>query len=572
MKIGPYEILGTLGRGGAGAVFRARGPSGAEVAVKVLLRLDERRRARFERERRLLGTFTAEDGFVPLLDAGSAPEGPYLVMPIVPGGTLRERLERGAFKLEEAVALGRSLAAALARAHGRGVVHRDLKPENVLFTAEGRPLIADLGLGKHFDPDAPGASQSVSLSRTGEARGTVGYMPPEQLEDARRVGPEADVFALGAILYECLAGKPAFSGENVVELLAHVSSGEKEPLASACPRAPGWLVAVVERAVATKASARFADGAALLDALVEERARPRARTRYVLGGGIVLVLSVATLALATLAAGGRPAPATAPDVRGPEPSAPPAVPLTPTKARSTRARAEAGEASAMVELGEALAEGRGVGRDEIEAVSWFRKAALAGEPRGMYRLGIMLEDGRGTANDMAEAALWYEKGAQAGHTNCMNNLGNMLLDGRGLARDEVAGVSWFRKAADAGNTAGMTNLGSAFAEGHGVAQDHVEAVSWYRKAADAGDAWGMSTLGIMYATGQGVARDEVEAVRLFRKAADAGEAVGMKNLAQMYEEGRGVAKDEDEAVRWYRKAAALGRQDAREALRRLGAE
>ncbi|HZU97087.1 MAG TPA: protein kinase, partial [Planctomycetota bacterium] len=154
MKIGGYEVGGVLGRGGMGTVYRARGADGREVALKVLTRTNAERAARFERERRLLGELTLEDGFVPLLDGGDAPEGAFLVMPLVAGGTLRDRLERGPLGLEKTLELGRAVARALARAHARGIVHRDLKPENILYTAEGKPLVADLGLGKHFDKDA----------------------------------------------------------------------------------------------------------------------------------------------------------------------------------------------------------------------------------------------------------------------------------------------------------------------------------------------------------------------------------------------------------------------------------
>src|SRR5581483_5775935 len=128
MRLGPYEVLEEVGRGGAGVVYRARSPERGEVALKVLGRCDPERLERFERERRLLASFTAQDGFVPLLDAGAAEVTPFLVMPFLSGGTLAERLARGPLGVEAARALGERLAAALGRAHARGVVHRDLKP------------------------------------------------------------------------------------------------------------------------------------------------------------------------------------------------------------------------------------------------------------------------------------------------------------------------------------------------------------------------------------------------------------------------------------------------------------
>ncbi len=290
MRLGRYEVLSELGRGGMGVVYRARSDDGREVALKVLARTEPAHLARFEREQRLLSSFQEADGFVPLLDSGSAGGTPYVVMPLVPGGTLRGRLaERGRLTADETAALGRGLGAALGRAHERGVVHRDVKPENILFASDGRPLLADLGLAKHFDRGASGASASVSLSRTGEGRGTAGYMPPEQISDATHVGPAADVFALGAVLYECLAGFPAFAGENAVEVAAKIASGEYPALRR--PDAPAWLTRAIERALDPEPRGRFAHGAAFARALSEPGAAKARR-----GPALALVAALALAA------------------------------------------------------------------------------------------------------------------------------------------------------------------------------------------------------------------------------------------------------------------------------------
>ncbi|MCW8142131.1 MAG: serine/threonine protein kinase, partial [Planctomycetota bacterium] len=242
-RVGPYEVLGPLARGGAGVVLRARSADGREVAVKILRNITPAAAGRFARERTLQAELGLAEGFVPLLDAGVGPSGPWLAMPLVPGGTLRDRLLRGgAMPIAEAIALVRRLAEALARAPARGIVHRDLKPENILFTADGVPLVADLGLAKREG----GAPTGISLSATGEFRGTIGYMAPEQMRDAKSVGPPADVFALGAILYECVSGQPAFTGDTVVLVIARLSAGMVEPLASLRPDTPRWLARLVE--------------------------------------------------------------------------------------------------------------------------------------------------------------------------------------------------------------------------------------------------------------------------------------------------------------------------------------
>ncbi len=327
--MGVYELLGELGRGGAGSVYRARAPGGREVALKLLHPTagarSEGAGARFAREGRLQAALGASlgrvsgrqpaggspalgrapaptdaSGFVPCLDVGEAPEGPFLVMPLLPGGTLRARLEGGPLSVDEALDLTIAVARAVGRAHAAGVVHRDLKPENILFDAEGRPLVADLGLAKFFADDAPGAGGSLVGSRTGELRGTVGYMAPEQVRDAKSVGPPADVFALGAIAYECLAGRPAFSGDSLVAVLAAVLACDPTPLQALRPEVPAPIAAALGAALAATPEDRPADGEALARQLEVARGRgapARARRRP----GLATVALSATLASAAVA-------------------------------------------------------------------------------------------------------------------------------------------------------------------------------------------------------------------------------------------------------------------------------
>ena len=291
VRVGPYEILDELGRGGMGVVYRVRGPHG-EAALKLLLKADPQTFARFEREQRLLASLGDAEGFVSLLDAGMAPGGAYLVMPLVAGGTLRQKLESGPLGVEETIAIGVVLATALGKAHARGIIHRDVKPENVLFDSSGRALLADLGLAKHFDRSVLGASQSRSQTVHGAVKGSPGYLAPEQLDDSKNVGPPCDVFALGAVLYECLAGRSSFQGDSVIELLAKRKSGILAPLDR--PDVPSWLEKVLMRALALDPRNRFPDGASLARALLARGGGARPRTPWLpvalgVGGGALLL-------------------------------------------------------------------------------------------------------------------------------------------------------------------------------------------------------------------------------------------------------------------------------------------
>jgi serine/threonine-protein kinase len=297
VRLGAYELGPEIGRGGCGVVYRGRSPDGRDVAVKMMLDPSGTAVKRFDRERRLLASLSEAEGFVPLLDAGASPQGPYIVMPFVSGGSLRDRLRLGPMPLDAAMDLAKQLARALAVAHERGIVHRDLKPENVLFNGEGTPLVTDLGLAKHFRSGDGGVTASVALSKTGDMRGTVGYMAPEQLDRAKDAGPPADVFALGAILYECLAGRPAFDGDNVHSVLAKVSTGSYESLRAVRSDIPRWLGRVVVRALRTDPAARFADARALLEAL-EARGGSRSTIALVAVGGVAAVAVGVVVALA----------------------------------------------------------------------------------------------------------------------------------------------------------------------------------------------------------------------------------------------------------------------------------
>jgi formylglycine-generating enzyme required for sulfatase activity len=180
-----------------------------------------------------------------------------------------------------------------------------------------------------------------------------------------------------------------------------------------------------------------------------------------------------------------------------------------------------------------------------------------------YIVGVMYEGGRGVAKDDEQAVFWYRKAAEQGNADAQYSVGWMYENGRGVANDDAQAVFWYRKAAEQGNADAQYNLGWMYENGRGVAKDDEQAVVWYRKAAEQGNALARNNLGVMYAEGRGVANDDEQAVDWYRKAAEQGNADAQHNLGLMYENGRGVARDDAQAVSWYRKAAERSNEDAK---------
>ena len=252
-RLGPYEVVALLGAGGMGEVYRARDTRlGRDVAIKVLpdaLSGDAERLARFAREAKLLASMShpgiaAIYGLEELESAGGLPA---LVMEVVEGPTLAERLEHGPLDEPEALAVARQLADALEYAHERGIVHRDLKPANVKLRPDGAVKVLDFGLARALETEATQDRAELTRSPTitnrmtaaGVILGTAAYMAPEQArgKDADR---RADVWAFGAVLFEMLSGRRAFAGETVSETLAAVMRDEPDWSALPAELSPRW--------------------------------------------------------------------------------------------------------------------------------------------------------------------------------------------------------------------------------------------------------------------------------------------------------------------------------------------
>ncbi len=265
-RIGHFEALEDLSSSEAARVYRGRGPDGAPVCIKVFNGTEPEDFARFQRERRLLASFGAQEGYVPLLEASESAFGPYFIMPFLGGGSLRGPLLDGPLEVRQVLALGMRLGSALGVAHERGIVHRDMKPENVLFDDRGLAFIADLGLAKHFRRDVKGASQSLSVTDMGDVLGSAGYMAPEQIL-GEPITPRTDVFSLATILHECLTGRPVFTGKDIMELGRRVVECQFDRIGAIRDDVPVSAASVIETALSRDTARRHEDGKAFARAL-----------------------------------------------------------------------------------------------------------------------------------------------------------------------------------------------------------------------------------------------------------------------------------------------------------------
>ena len=252
-RIGRYEVVSELGRGGMGAVFKAWDPQDrTHVAVKLLLQAsDPRQLSRFRREAQVMQRLQ-HPNVVPVRGYGEDGGRPYLVMDLVAGEPLDQRIEaRGPLSPSLTAEIGRSLASALAAGHAQGILHRDVKPSNVLLRTDGEVLLTDFGLAKDVNLDA------TQLTVEGGFMGTLGFAAPEQAQGrAELMGPPCDVYGLGATLYYTLSGRPPFEGRSMIEI---VDAQQRPPvsLRSLRPEIPQELAALVACCLEPELSARY---------------------------------------------------------------------------------------------------------------------------------------------------------------------------------------------------------------------------------------------------------------------------------------------------------------------------
>ncbi len=258
-QVGPYRLLREIGSGGMGTVYEAEDTRlGRRVAVKVLppeLSRNRQAKERFLREARAASTVD-HPNLCTVHDVGESDGRLYIVLSLYEGETLRERIRRGALPPAGAREVAIQIARGLARAHEAGITHRDLKPANVMLTCHGEVKILDFGIARLEGDEA-------TLTRTGATLGTPAYMSPEQAR-GDPVDRRTDIWSLGVLLYEMVAGRRPFGGEGVQAVVAAILTQEPEPLARVCPEAPPELARVAARALAKDPAERYPSATELL--------------------------------------------------------------------------------------------------------------------------------------------------------------------------------------------------------------------------------------------------------------------------------------------------------------------
>ena len=331
-RLGPYEIVDLLGAGGMGEVWRARDTRlGREVAVKVLPEEfvdDVERAARFQREAQLLAAFN-HPNIAGIYSFERADGIRLLVMELVPGETVKQLLAKGPIPVPRALVIARDIADALDAAHAKGILHRDLKPANVKVTPEGKVKLLDFGLAKAFAGGmaAIDSSESPTLgidtTKQGMVLGTASYMSPEQTR-GRTLDRRSDVWSFGCLLYEMLAGKKAFTGDSVSDVLVAIL--DREPDWDALPPdTPRSVVELLKSCLTKRLDERLPDLAharqqldlvrmgrtTLIPAAAGSFSRPRRRPLpFALGAGAVLLLVAAIVWVAFRERSSKALPAT----------------------------------------------------------------------------------------------------------------------------------------------------------------------------------------------------------------------------------------------------------------------
>ncbi|MBI3736071.1 SEL1-like repeat protein, partial [Candidatus Sumerlaeota bacterium] len=594
--IGNYEILGELGRGGMGVVYKAHEQSlGRAVALKVLppnLAADEAFLKRFTREARAVAQLN-HPNVVTIYNIGQEGATHYIAMEFIRGRVLSDMIkEKGRIELRPALHIARQVADALGAAHRSRIIHRDIKPQNIMVDEGGRVKVMDFGIAKMTE------EMATSLTRTGDVLGTPAYMSPEQCR-GKQLDGRTDIYSLGIVLFQMLAGTLPFKGETPVTVIQKILFEPAPSVLEFNPNVPPSVVRLLDRCLSKEVEDRYPSSLELsadLDAAISGRepsvgaeeeqpttvsdkppkavSRPghqaraleprgasipsgagapedsEVRSSILQGltvGGVVAALAIGGLifgvryltapksSLENAAEVNRtPPPLATADLSKPI-IQPPTKQETPPPHTEKPPKAEEIPPSATgISLASRLSRGLVPKMSDEEAREFLARGEGTGDPVAKMMLARARDRGLyGLPRDPDSAAK--------------------------LAADSSSNLE---KLARNNDPDAMYLLGAAREHGLGQTQDPSDAARWYRRAADSGHPEAMKSLGWMYDSGSGVAKDPREAVNWYKKGAEKGNLAAMHNLAVSYEEGTGVESDPVQAAQWYRRAAEMGEPSA----------
>ena len=614
---GRYTLESLAGRGGMGVVWRARDEDlEREVALKFLLEIftaDLEAVRDLKRETRRCLELT-HPNIVRVHDFVKEAPMAAIAMEYVAGESLTKRkveAHDGCLTVGELAPLVPQLCEALDYAHQvANVVHRDLKPANILVTAAGVVKVTDFGISRNLSD-----SGTRLTGRMVNTSGTLPYMSPQQLLGMKPSASD-DIYALGASLYELLAGKPPFYvgdvSYQVLNLPPEGLAKRRAELGGSSTPFPRAWEETIWACLSKEPKDRPQSVGEVAERLGLRRSRPEVKwrapkihdirpklrslePRFILGSLAILVL-FASVALylverrskalnregALNANTGNPGELSGTGVGSSLPG-PRTVATDSFETAKYRTLAMSGDVDAAMLLGYYYLMGYGVGTDEQEASKWLQFAAAKGHK---FAAALAKQNGLGTVADVPAAVAAYREMAGTGDKFAENQLGFCFSNGIGVKRDDFQSRNWYEKAAKQGFPPAEIHMGDLYYNGLGVAKDNSQALSWYQKAAyqgyapakngggatgDFGEAlkWlgdaagrkfsiAQDALGWMYSNGYGVSKDSGQALKWYLKAADEGNAQAQFNLGEMYYGGQGLAKDYGQALGWFLKAADQG--------------
>jgi TPR repeat protein/predicted Ser/Thr protein kinase len=589
-----YKALSVLGQGGAGKVYLCRDRLlGIKVAVKTLRQLNNEQLIAFQTEARATSSLN-HPLILRMLDFGPTESGsPYMVMEYFNGIPLDQWIEEhGLFQPLQTVHIFERIASALSKAHQLGIFHRDLKPSNILIAVDSAEMI-DLKL---IDFGVAIVEQETHPSPTAQGRtlaGTPTYMPPD-IVLGRSFDQRSEIYSLGCVLYECLAGRPPFIADSALELMKMHADAPVPTFLEIKKTVKPELEKVVLKCLEKNPEDRYSSMDELACALNSIASEPETKlddspapTRLLAGNKRpnhprkVIFIGVGCLML--LAFSSYPLIKQSPSTKKekskktvPVPEekaltkisdhAPPQMSETLAKAsdnlRSLEMRASNGDVGAQWKLAIMYSRGDGVPLDQETAFKYALKAAKGNNADAQNMLAYMYEDGQGVERSEKDAFYWFKRAAANGNVPALSALGRMYRGGIGTKKDDQKALLCFQQAIARGSTTAKANLAQMYEDGNGVPQDYAKAMTLFRQASAEGDPAAENNVGFLYLHGCGVPVNYEEAFKHFEASAKRGCIEAHSNLAKLYKEGLGVPQSYEQTIKHLKYAADHGEVNA----------